>query len=90
MKAQHALGLNLSWPRVTTVFLIDMGILVLAGRWPGNSQDAVYVWWAGVGVAVLVALIALLTYRRMPVSTIWAAWFADQFALTDLLLREAL
>lgn len=80
MKAQHALGLNLSWPRVTTVFLIDMGILVLAGRWPGNSQDAVYVWWAGVGVAVLVALIALLTYRRMPVSTIWAAWFADQFA----------
>jgi len=88
MKAQHALGLNLSWARVTIVFLIDMGILVLAGRWPGNAQDAVYAWWAGVGVAVLVALIALLTYRRMPVSTIWAAWFADQFANPEEALQR--
>lgn len=80
MKAQHALGLTLSWTRVTTVFLIDIGILVLAGRWPGDPKVADYVWWTGVGLAVLVALIALLTYRRMPVSTMWAAWLADQFA----------
>jgi len=66
--------------RVTTVFLIDIGILVLAGRWPGDPQVAVYVWWSGVGVAVLVALIALLTYRRMPISAMWSAWLSDQVA----------
>ncbi|MEO6795026.1 MAG: type VII secretion protein EccE, partial [Mycobacterium sp.] len=65
---------------MTTVFLIDIGILVLAGRWPGDAKVADYAWWSGVGVAVLVALIALLTYRRMPISTMWAAWVADQFA----------
>ncbi len=80
MKAQHALGLNLSWTRVTMVFLIDVGILVLAGRWPGDPQAAQYIWWTGVGIAVLVALIALVTYRRVPISTMWAAWIADQFA----------
>jgi len=79
MKAQHALGLNLSWVRVTIVFLIDVGILVLAGRWPGDPTAADYVWWSGVAVAVLVALIALLTYRRVPISTMWSAWVADQF-----------
>jgi type VII secretion protein EccE len=79
MKAQHALGLNLSWTRVTTVFLIDVGILVLAGRWPGDEKFADYAWWSGVGVAVLVAIIALVTYRRVPVSTMWAAWVSDQF-----------
>ncbi|KLO25315.1 secretion protein EccC [Mycolicibacter heraklionensis] len=79
MKAQHALGLNLSWMRVTAVFLIDVGILVLAGRWPGDPKVADYVWWSGVAAAVLVALIALLTYRRVPISTMWAAWVADQF-----------
>ncbi|OBH19841.1 type VII secretion protein EccE [Mycolicibacter sinensis] len=78
MKAQHALGLNLSWTRVTTVFLIDVGILVLAGRWPGDAKAATYAWWSGVGIAVLVAAIALVTYRRVPISTMWAAWLRDQ------------
>lgn len=88
MKAQHALGLNLSWLRVTAVFLIDMGILVLAGRWPGDPQIADYVWWSGVAAAVLIALIALLTYRRVPISTMWAAWLADQFTDPDEALNR--
>ncbi|BBX15073.1 MULTISPECIES: type VII secretion protein EccE [Mycobacteriaceae] len=88
MKAQHAVGLNLSWTRVTIVFLIDIGILVLAGRWPGDEQVAVYAWWSGVGVAVLVAIIALVTYRQVPISTMWAAWFADQFADTETALSR--
>lgn len=88
MKAQHALGLNLSWTRVTTVFLIDIGILVLAGRWPGDEQAADYAWWSGVGVAVLVALIALVTIRQVPISTIWAAWVADQFTDPETVLNR--
>ncbi|HET9876400.1 MAG TPA: type VII secretion protein EccE, partial [Mycobacterium sp.] len=68
MKAQHAVGLDLSWARVTTVFLIDVAVLVLAGRWPGELRTATYVWWVGVGVAVLVAVTALVTYRRVPLT----------------------
>lgn len=89
MKAQHALGLNLSWMRVTAVFLIDMGILVLAGRWPGDAQVADYVWWSGIGAAVLVALIALLTFHRVPVSSMWASWVADQFTDPEAALSRA-
>lgn len=88
MKAQHALGLNLSWTRVTLVFLIDIGILVLAGRWPGDAKVAAYAWWSGVGVAVVVALIALVTYRQVPISTMWAAWVADQFAEPEAALTR--
>ncbi|ORV40175.1 type VII secretion protein EccE [Mycolicibacter engbaekii] len=79
MKAQRALGLNLSWLRLTVVFLIDVGILVLAGRWPGDPTVADYLWWTGVGVAVVVAIIALLTYRNVPISAMWGAWLVDQF-----------
>lgn len=88
MKAQHALGLNLSWMRVTAVFLIGVGILVLAGRWPGDPKAADYVWWSGVAVVVLVALIALVTYRRVPISTMWAAWVADQFTDPEAALHR--
>lgn len=88
MKAQYALGLNLSWLRVTTVFLIDVGILVLAGRWPGDPKIADYVWWSGVGVAALIGIIALVTYRRVPLSTRWAAWVADQFTDPEAALER--
>lgn len=80
MKAQHALGLNLSWTRVTPVFLLDIAILVLAGRWPGDTPAARYAWWSGVGIAALITIITLVTYRRVPLSTMSGAWLADQFA----------
>ena len=80
MKAQHALGLNLSWMRVTPVFLIDIAILVLAGRWPGDTPAARYAWWSGVGFAALITIITLVTCRRVPLSTVCGAWLADQFA----------
>lgn len=79
MKAQHSIGLNLSWIRITIVFLIDVGILVLASNWPGDAQVGEYLWWSGVALAVVVALIGLLTYRRVPVSTALGSWVADQF-----------
>lgn len=88
MKAQHALGLNLSWARVTTVFLIDIGVLVLAGRLPLDAEVADYAWWSGVGIAVLVALIALVTYRRVPLSTMWGTWLADQFVDPEAALNR--
>ncbi|MBS9532660.1 type VII secretion protein EccE [Mycobacterium sp. M1] len=88
MKAQHALGLSLSWTRITVVFLIDIAILVLAGRWPGDAPAAQYAWWSGVGVAALITIIALVTYRRVPLSTMCAAWVADQFADPETALDQ--
>jgi hypothetical protein len=42
MKAQRRLGLALSWPWITSAFLVDVAVLVLAGHLPD----------APVGVAI--------------------------------------
>jgi type VII secretion protein EccE len=80
MKAQRAFGLDLSWPRVAVVFLIDVAVLVLASHWPGEPPTASYVWWSGVGVAVLVTITALTSYRRIPITSVLAARALDRFA----------
>jgi hypothetical protein len=38
MKAQHRLGLALSWPRITSAFLTDVAVLVLASHLPRAPQ----------------------------------------------------
>lgn len=88
MKAQHMFGLNLSWRRVTVVFLIDVAVLVLAGRWPGDPPGASYAWWAGVGVAVLVAVLALVTCRRIPLTGVLSALVVNPFANPQAVLTE--
>lgn len=79
MKAQRVVGLTLSWPRLTSVFLIDVAVLVLARHWPGGSQTATYAWWVGVAVAVLVLIAAAVTVRRTPLATAVAARVLDRF-----------
>ncbi|OBF89505.1 type VII secretion protein EccE [Mycobacterium sp. 852002-51163_SCH5372311] len=78
MKAQRRLGLALSWPRLTTVFVVDILILLLASHcpkaWQGEHRVA---WWVGVGLAVLVALLALVTYRGITVASGLATWVWD-------------
>ena len=55
MKAQREYGLNLSWARVTTVFLIDVALLVIASHLPDAWQAGRNVaFWVGVGLAVVV------------------------------------
>ena len=39
MKAQRRLGLALSWPRITSAFLIDVAVLVLASHLPARTAD---------------------------------------------------
>jgi type VII secretion protein EccE len=78
MKAQHRFGLSLSWPRVTTVFLVDIAILIVASHCPDSWQaDHHVAWWVGVGLAVLVALLSLITYRGIAVTSGLAAWVWD-------------
>lgn len=80
MKAQHTFGLSLSWLRVTTVFLIDLGILRIAGHWPDELGTPDRAWWPGVGLAVLVTTAALVTHRRVPLTAIVMARVLDRFA----------
>lgn len=78
MKAQRKFGLALSWPRVTTVFLIDIVILVLASHCPDSWQAKHHVaWWVGVGMAALVTLLSLVTYHGLTVASGLGAWLWD-------------
>jgi type VII secretion protein EccE len=87
MKAQREYGLSLSWARVTTVFLIDVALLVIASHLPDAWQaDRNLTLWIGVGLAVIITVVALLTNGGVPVSSAPIArvrnWYADPEALT--------
>ncbi|HEY1842009.1 MAG TPA: type VII secretion protein EccE [Mycobacterium sp.] len=86
MKAQREYGLSLSWARVTTVFLIDVALMVIASHLPDSWQAGHAAFWVGVALAVLVTVVALLTNGGVPVSSAPIArvrnWYADPEALT--------
>jgi type VII secretion protein EccE len=78
MKAQRSFGLALSWPRVTTVFLIDILILLLASHCPASWQGEHHVaFWVGVGLAAVVTLISLVSFHGITLTSAWAAWVWD-------------
>jgi hypothetical protein len=43
MKAQRRFGLALSWPPITSAFLVDVAVLVLASHLPRAPQTVA--WW---------------------------------------------
>ncbi len=70
MKAQRRFGLSLAWIRVTTVFLVDIVILVVASHCPESWQGPHRIaFWVGVGLAVLVTLLSLVTYHGLTVTS---------------------
>jgi type VII secretion protein EccE len=73
MKAQRRLGLDLSWPRITLVLLIDVAVLVLATNLPVPASQKV-AWWVGVAVAAVVTIAAVITYRGITVASGLASW----------------
>ena len=86
MKAQREYGLTLSWPRVTTVFLIDVALLVVASHVPDSWQKNHAAFWVGVGLAVVVTLVALIANGGVSIASAPIArvrnWYADPEALT--------
>lgn len=88
MRAQHSLGLNLSWLRVTTVFLIDIGILWIGGHWPAQLGPPERAWWPAVGLAAVLSTAALITHRRVPLTAIVLARLLDRFATPAAFLTE--
>jgi type VII secretion protein EccE len=78
MKAQHRFGLSLSWPRVTTVFLVDIVILLVASHCPDSWQgDHHIAFWVGVGLAAVVTLLSLVTHHGLTVTSGLATWLWD-------------
>ncbi|ETW26582.1 type VII secretion protein EccE [Mycobacterium gastri] len=78
MKAQHRFGLALSWPRLTTVFLVGVVILVVASHFPDSWQGQYRVaWWVGVGLAVVLTLLSVVTYHGITVTSGIATWVWD-------------
>src|ERR1700755_2863850 len=78
MKAQRKFGLALSWPRVTTVFLVDIVILGLAAHAPQSWQGANHIaGWGGVGPAALVALVSVVSFSGITLTSGLAAWLWD-------------
>lgn len=88
MKAQRRIGVDLSWPRLTSIFLIDVAVLAVARHWPGAPKTADYAWWVGVGVAALVLVAGVLTYRRTPLASTLAARLLDRFVDPQALLAQ--
>jgi type VII secretion protein EccE len=78
MKAQRSFGLALSWPRVTTVFLVDTVILLVASHCPDSWQgDHRIAFWVGVGLAALVTVLSLVTHHGLTVTSGLATWLWD-------------
>ncbi len=82
MKAQRRFGLELSWSRITPIFVIDVAALLLVTRfWPESWQRSVPAWSVGAGVAGLVTLAGMITYRGITlasgVAALFSNWSAD-------------
>jgi type VII secretion protein EccE len=86
MKAQFPFGLAVSWPRITTVFLIDIALLAIASHCPDAWRTGHAAFWVGVALATTVTIVAMLTYWGIPLAAAPLArirnWYADPEALT--------
>jgi type VII secretion protein EccE len=78
MKAQRRFGLSLSWARVTVVFLVVVGILLIASHCPDSWQGHYHIaWWVGVGLSVIITLLSLVTHHGLTVTSGLAGWLWD-------------
>lgn len=78
MKAQRRFGLSLSWARVTVVFLVVIGILLIASHCPESWQGKYHIaWWVGVGISVIITLLSLVTHHGLTVTSGLAGWLWD-------------
>jgi type VII secretion protein EccE len=75
MKAETRLGLTLSWPPITSAFLIDVAVLLVARHLPGVPQNVA--WWVGVAIAAVVTITVVLAYRTITLASALARWVWD-------------
>ncbi|OMC52229.1 type VII secretion protein EccE [Mycobacterium sp. IS-2888] len=78
MNPQRRFGLSLSWLRVTAVFLVDVVILLVASHCPDSWQGEHRIaFWVGVGLAVIVTLLSLVTHHGLTLTSGLATWLWD-------------
>lgn len=78
MKAQRRFGLSLSWARVTVVFLVIVGILLIASHCPESWQGRYHIaWWVGVGISAIITLLSVVTHHGLTVTSGLAGWLWD-------------
>ncbi|BBY52985.1 type VII secretion protein EccE [Mycobacterium koreense] len=82
MKAQSPLGLVVSWPPLAVVFLVDVGIMTLVSNWPTQWRRDI-AWWTGVGIAALVAILVLVTFRRVRLGVLIGTWLRNFFTKVE-------
>jgi hypothetical protein len=70
MKAQCRLNLDFSWPRITSTFLIDVAVLVLASHLPGGRHTVAW----GYGVAIAAVVTGFRALRPMPPNHAGISW----------------
>jgi type VII secretion protein EccE len=77
MKSTFPLSVAAGWARVVAVFVVDVGLVAAGAAAAGRPG-----WWTGVGVGLLVALLALLCWRGAPLLTLaWRALTAGRSGL---------
>lgn len=74
MKAQRRLGLALSFRPLISAFLFDVVVLLLASHSPFAPRT---VWWVGVGIAAVVTIAMVITYRGITVASALSRWMWD-------------
>ena len=75
MTAQPRLGLARSWSWITSAYLIDVAVLILASQSPRAPQTVAC--WVGVAVMAVVTIAFLLTYRGITLASALARWVWD-------------
>jgi type VII secretion protein EccE len=69
MRSTFPVGLTLRESRVITAFLAAVGLL-----WAGTLLHGPWVVWTSAGVAALVVLLILVTWRRSPLASLLGRW----------------
>lgn len=67
MRTSFPLSVAAGWARLVAVFVIDVAVVATGATAAGRAG-----WWTGVGVALLIAALALLCWRGAPLLTL--AW----------------
>ncbi len=80
MSGQRRFGLALSWPRVTSVFVLDVAVLALVSHLPAAWQTDHIAWWVGVAVVIAVTVVGLVSYHRNTFASAMFSRMLDRFA----------
>lgn len=96
MRPQRDFGLDLSWARVTAVFLIGVAVLTLFSHLPNGLhltvdtlRIVVHPRWAGIAIVAIVSLAAVVNYRGAPLASALPERMLDLFVNPEGVLTQA-